>query len=419
MAPGELLGRASAIAIRRRLGAGELSCADVARELLQAIDDDPVGAWVTVSAELVLERAAELDGLSTSQKQALPMFGVPVAIKDNFDTADLPTAYGSPIYTGHVPHADAAAVGAFRRAGALIAGKVTCAEFAFMTPPPGTLNPLDASRTPGGSSTGSAAAVAAGTVPLATGTQTAGSINRPASYCGILGYKPTFGTFDRRGVKQLSATLDTVGLLGRAIDDLRLAAHALGGLPRDPDPTTRPTLGFARTELWSQVEAEAATAIDAWATERGLTEVELPGYAEVATAQQTIQLYETARSLQPEYSRHRDELSLELVDALERGSAIADDDYERAFGAIAAHAQRLLDRLAAFDAVLTPSATGVPPVGLAFTGDPLFCRVWTLLGAPSLSIPVITTTQQLPVAVQLVAAPEHDAGLLRAAEVIW
>ncbi len=222
-----LLGGIEAVALRDRLIARELTCVEVAEAFLAAVGDDELRVWAAVDPELVLARAAALDRLAAPAREALPLFGVPTAIKDNFDTLDLPTEYGSRIYEGERPVADAAVVARLRAAGALIAGKVKCAEFAWMTPPD-TLNPLDHSRTPGGSSSGSAAGVAARTIPLATGTQTAGSINRPASYCGVLGYKPTFGAFSREGVKPLAHSLDTVGLFARSVPDLALVAGILG-----------------------------------------------------------------------------------------------------------------------------------------------------------------------------------------------
>ncbi len=351
------------------------------------------------------------------------MFGVPVAIKDIFDTAEEPTAYGSPIYAGQHPARDAAAVSRLRGAGALIAGKVTTTEFAVYSPA-ATLNPLDPSRTPGGSSSGSGAAVAAGTVPLATGTQTAGSINRPASYCGVLGYKPSFGLVDRAGVKQMSESLDTVGLLGRELEDLRLGAVALGvqSLAGVLAARRAPRLAFARTELWSEVEPEARVAIEAWVEDargRGVAvdDLELADYARLAEAQEVIQDYETARSLAPEFRDHRSELSSTLGDAIERGLRMPEHEYAGARAAAAELSGGLMSRLAEYDAVLTPSTTGVPPVGIESTGNPIFCRVWTLLGTPSLSAPMIWTATGLPVGVQLVVRPGEDRALFDAA--VW
>ncbi|MDQ6805946.1 MAG: amidase, partial [Actinomycetota bacterium] len=193
-------GSVSAVALRDRLRSGELTCVAVAEAFLAAVGDDDLRAWAAIDEGVLLERAARLDRLSESERLALPLFGLPVGIKDNFDTLDYPTAYGSPIYAGHRPDRDAGAVRLLRGAGAMIAGKTKLSEFAWMFATD-TLNPLDRTRTPGGSSSGSAAAVAAGTIPLATGTQTAGSINRPGSYCGVIAYKPTLGSFPRDGVK--------------------------------------------------------------------------------------------------------------------------------------------------------------------------------------------------------------------------
>src|SRR5581483_7001107 len=214
-----LLEGISALALRARLLAHELSPGEVVAAFLDAVGDDDLHAWACIDADDLGSQAAALAGLDDAARARLPLFGVPVAVKDNFDTATLPTAYGSPIYAGNRPVADAAAVATLRAAGALVAGKTKCAEFAWMTPSD-TLNPLDRTRTPGGSSNGSAAAVAAGAVPLATGTQTAGSIVRPGSYCAVLGFKPSFGRYDRNGVKLMSETLDTVGLIARSLEDL-------------------------------------------------------------------------------------------------------------------------------------------------------------------------------------------------------
>jgi Asp-tRNA(Asn)/Glu-tRNA(Gln) amidotransferase A subunit family amidase len=419
-----LLGGTGGTEIRRRLLSGELSCAELADALIAAVGDDPLHAWATFDTELVRRRAAVLDGLAFDQRVALPMYGMPVAIKDIFDTAEEPTAYGSSIYAGHRPARDAVAVSRLREAGALIAGKSATAEFAVYSPP-ATLNPLDRSRTPGGSSSGSAAAVGAGTVPLATATQTGGSVNRPASYCGILGYKPTFGLVDRTGVKQTCESLDTVGLLGRELEDLRLGAVALGVASLDsvgaaspvPGP---PRLAFAPTEVWGAVEPDAAGAIEAWVEGlrgRGVEvdDLELPGYERLAEAQETIQDYETARSLAPEFRDHRPEFSEKLRDMIERGLAMPEVDYRSARSAAAELGVPLTARLSDYDAVLTPSATGVPPVGIASTGNPLFCRAWTLVGAPSLSVPLVWSAAGLPVGVQLVAAPGEDRGLYGAA----
>ena len=419
MTSAPLLDGLGAVGLRDRVRGGELSAVEVADGLIAAIGDDRLRAWAHVDAARLLADAALLDRLGARERDALALLGVPVGIKDNFDTADLVTAYGSPIYAGHRPSADAAVVARLRAAGALIAGKLKCAEFAWMTPPD-TLNPLDPSRTPGGSSSGSAAAVAAGTVPLATGTQTAGSVNRPASYCGVLGFKPTFGAIPREGTKLMAPTLDTVGLFARSVADLRELYAVLAGAVVDGSCGSPPRLAWAPTECWDAVEPDAAAAIDAWleaasADGVAIDSIELPGYAELARAQEAIQGYESARSLAPELASSPSGLSDALRAALRGGAAIPPTEYQDHLDRASRLAPALAAALARYDGVLTPSATGVPPVGLEFTGDPLFCRAWTLAGAPSLSLPLVWTAG-LPVGLQLVGAPGADAALLGAGE---
>jgi Asp-tRNA(Asn)/Glu-tRNA(Gln) amidotransferase A subunit family amidase len=414
----------SAVALRDRLRAGGLTCVALAETFLTAVGADELRAWATVDERVLLERAAALDRLGESERAALPMFGLPVGVKDNFDTVDYPTAYGSPIYAGHRPSHDAGAVSLFQAAGALIAGKTKLSEFAWMFATD-TLNPLDRERTPGGSSSGSAAAVAAGIVPVATGTQTAGSINRPASYCGVVGYKPTFATFPRNGVKLLSDSLDTVGLFARAIPDVRLAASALApGNPafEAPRAPTDPRLAMMRTPHWSQVEPEARVAIEAVADAAARAGADVdeidppPGFADLVAAHTTIQWVESAANLAPELARAPELLSVEIRTALRDGAAVPASRYAEAKRAAAALGPALVSALDAFDGVLTPSAGGVPPVGLYFTGDPLFCRVETLIGAPAVSLPLAWTRARLPVGLQLIGAPSSDARTLAAAE---
>ncbi len=392
--------------------------AEVAEGFLAALGDDPFRAWSAVHPRGLRRQAAALGAYLPEARARLPLFGIPVAVKDNMDTVDLPTEYGSPIYAGHRPSADAAVVTRLRAAGALIAGKVKCAEFAWLTPPD-TLNPIAEGRTPGGSSSGSAAAVAAGTVALATGTQTAGSINRPASFCGVLGWKPTRGRYPTAGVKATSPTLDTVGMLAREVEDLALVDGVLaGGAPSSaPSAPPAPRLAVARTELWDRVEPAAAAAIDAWlaASGIGFAELTLPGYARLATLQERVQLYELSRCLAPELRDAPDRLSPPLRAALIDGAAIDAAAMGPVYEEVAALVLGLLGSLRGFDGVLTPSTLGVPPLGLAATGDSLFCRVWTLVGAPSLSIPLAWTEDGLPAGLQLVGAPGADRTVLAAA----
>lgn len=410
----------SAGELRRGLLAEEVSVAEVVEAFLAELGDDPHRAWSAVHPRGLRRQAAALDAYLPEARARLPLFGIPVGVKDNTDTAELPTEYGSPIYAGHRPAADAALVVSLRRAGALVAGKTKCAEFAWLTPTD-TRNPVADGRTPGGSSSGSAAAVAAGSIPLATGTQTAGSINRPASYCGVLGWKPTRGRYPTGGVKATSPTLDTVGLLARSVDDLLVADAVLaGGSSSEPvsDFPGTPRIAFARTELWERVEPAAAAAIEAWVADCGLavaSDLALPGYARLAALQERTQLYELSRCLAPELRDAPDGLSPPLRAALVEGAAISAAAMEPVYAEADALAPALLEALRPFDAVLTPSTLGVPPLGLASTGDSLFCRVWTLTGAPSLSVPLAWTPDGLPAGLQLVGLPGRDRRVLAAA----
>jgi Asp-tRNA(Asn)/Glu-tRNA(Gln) amidotransferase A subunit family amidase len=412
------VGELDVTALRVELIGGGLACAEVARGLINDLERDTYDAWQAFEPELLLTSARALDGLSAAARADLPLFGIPVGLKDNFDTTDLPTTYGSPIYEDWQPNADAETVRRLRDAGALIAGKTKLAEFAWMHPSD-TLNPLDETRTPGGSSSGSAAAVAAGTVPLATGTQTAGSVNRPASYCGIVGFKPTFGLISRHGIKPLGDSLDTVGVLARSVDGARLLAAVLAGDGATFDPPTlsaRPRLAFARTAIWASVEPEAQHVIERVVAAASLNEIELPrGFTELLAAQTEIQSYEAARALEPELREHPEQLSDELREALLAGAAITAESHQRQLETRARLGPPLIDLLNRFDGVLTPSSTGVPPVGLQYTGDAVFSRVWNLMGAPSISLPLAWTGGGLPVGLQLIGAPHRDGALLRAA----
>ena len=408
----------TAIALRDRLRAGEQTCVEVAEVFLAAVGADELRAWAAIDADTLLARARALDGTGQAERATLPLFGVPVGVKDNFDTTDYPTAYGSPIYAGHRPDRDAEAVRRLRAAGAMIAGKTKLSEFAWMFATD-TLNPRDRSRTPGGSSSGSAAAVAAGAIPLATGSQTAGSINRPASYCAVVGYKPTFGLFPRDGVKLLAHSLDTVGLFGRSVSDVRLAAEVLGldggsggAAGPGPDPTR---VAFMRTPHWEHVEPDAQAAIERVVGD--FEEIEPPaGYEALVAAQITIMSVEAATNLAPELAASPALMSEEIKRALRDGAATPADRYAEAKRAAAEHGPALTALLDRYDGVLTPSASGVPPVGLYFTGDPRFCRVETLIGAPSISLPLAWAPDGLPVGLQVLGAPGRDARTLACAD---
>jgi Asp-tRNA(Asn)/Glu-tRNA(Gln) amidotransferase A subunit family amidase len=415
------------VALGAALRCGELTCVELAEAFLAATDGDELGAWAAIDPDALLERAGALDRCGRAERERLPLFGVPIGVKDNFDTAGLPTAYGSRIYASHRPYRDAEAVRRLTAAGAIVVGKTKCSEFAWMSPSD-TLNPLDRSRTPGGSSSGSGAAVAAGTIPVATGTQTAGSVIRPASYCGVVGYKPTFELLPRDGVKLISPTLDTVGLLARSVRDIRSVASALGSrdgerpLRLDYECKRAPRLALARTFAWERVQPAARAAIEtvalaAWDAGAFLEDLELPlGFEELVAAQEVIQEVESAASLACELEAHAELMSEPLQAALRRGALVAPAAYAQAKRAAAELGPAISAVLAGYDGVLTPSTTGTPPLGLASTGDPAFCRAWTLVGGPCVAIPLAWTPSRLPVGMQVVGAPLTDARTLAVAE---
>jgi len=425
---------ASAVQLLRALGAGELSCAEATGASLEAIAaaDDELRAFEYVAGEAALERARELDERVQAGSPAYPLRGVPIAIKDVFDTADMPTGYGSPLYRDHRPCADAVVVELLRAAGAVIVGKTQTAEFACMHPCQ-TRNPIDPRRTPGGSSSGSAAAVAAGMVPVATGTQTAASIIRPASYCGVLGYKPTYGAISTAGVLSTSHALDTVGLFATSVADLVLFARVcttpLAGAPTwrsgrplslaraDEEPPAPPRLAWARSP-WEALEADARSAIEALVTRiegygARVEEIEAPGFDALSQAQQFIQRRETAAALRADVRRDPDAVSEELRAYVEVAAEVTDGEYEAALRRADEWRWRWADLLRGHDALLVPSTIGVPDLGLDFTGDPLPCRPWTLLGFPSLALPLAWTDAGLPIGVQLVGPLDTDARVLR------
>jgi Asp-tRNA(Asn)/Glu-tRNA(Gln) amidotransferase A subunit family amidase len=431
LAPYAQLGAAEIV---RLIRARKLSCVEVASAATQAIaaGDGSIRAFATPAGRGAVERAEELDELHPESVAKLPLFGVPVAIKDVFDTATLPTAYGSPIYAGYQPRADAAMVTLLLAAGAVVVGKTKTSEFACMAPTD-TRNPLDHERTPGGSSSGSAAAVAARMVPLATGTQTAGSVIRPAAYCGIFGLKPTFGLAPMGGVLPVSASLDTAGLFARNVEDLELALSAITAAPtglasarssRPPPPPATlaapPRIAVARIG-WELIEESSRAALERYleaaaAAGAHLEETELPvPFEQLAEAQLTIQLVETAAALGAEADWHGEHVSAQLREYIAQGRAVAPERYLDARRLADEQRWRWNESIESYDAVLAPSTLGVPPLGLESTGDPLLCRPFTLLGGPALALVGAFTPAGLPVGIQLVGALASDRRILAVA----
>lgn len=411
----------SATTARDHIARGELSCEALARQCLARIEarEPEIQAWTHHDPQAVLEAARQLDRAPAQG----PLHGLPVGIKDLFDTHDMPTAYGSSIYAGRTPAADAAAVALIRRAGGLVMGKTVTTEFAFFKPGK-TRNPHDLKRTPGGSSSGSAAAVAAGQVPLAIGTQTAGSVIRPAAFCGIVGYKPSYGWISPAGLKNAAWSLDTVGVFAADVSGAALLGSVLSGrdLTAGTLSATPPRFGFCRTPQWdaasSATRAACDTAIERVAAAGGHVEtVTLPAiFDDLLAAQETVMAFEAARCLVFEFDRHRDQLSDRLATLLEHGAAISADAYEAALRLTARCRAALADCQTHVDVLIAPSAAGEAPLLASGTGDPVFNRIWTLLGAPCVNVPGMTGPNNLPVGIQLIGSRDGDAELLRAAQ---
>ncbi len=403
----------SALEARDAIARGETSLAEIRADLAKRIaTHEP-----DVLAFACLSPATR--PLPESGSPPAPLSGLSVAVKDLFDTHDLPTEYGSPIYRGHRPPADASIVTRLRALGADIAGKSVTTEFAYFTPGP-TGNPHDIGRTPGGSSSGSAAAVSAGFVHAALGTQTAGSIIRPAAYCGVAGYKPNFGLFPTMGVKTFAASLDTVGLFAKSVADVAFVAGGLSGrrLAVDRPSETPPRVGLYRTPHWNDASADMQAAIDTAArrAERaGATLVDLGDPEELAAADDAhgvIFAAEAADALADEHRRHRDRLSAILLDLLDRGAGTRVDTLDAARATTKAARLLLVDLFKTVDVILTPSARGAAPRGLSATGTPQFNRLWTLMGVPSVNVPGLTDMSGLPLGVQIVGPAGQDAATL-------
>jgi Asp-tRNA(Asn)/Glu-tRNA(Gln) amidotransferase A subunit family amidase len=397
--------------------------------------DPGVQAWAFLDPDYALAQARSADERRLTGQPTGALHGVPVAIKDIFDTADFPTEYGSPIYAGHTPSRDATVVALLRAAGAVILGKTVTTEFAYFSPGK-TRNPQNPEHTPGGSSSGSAAAVAAEMVPLAIGSQTNGSTIRPAAYCGVVGFKPTHGLISRYRALALSRTLDHVGLFARSIADIALLAEQLAGYDEnDPDtkprasipfgriaaeePPLTPMFAFIKTPVWERsdddTKAGFAEIIEQLGTQ--VEEVELFASAEKAWEwHQTIMSAEMAANLERVWQGSASGLSEQLRSQIESGRNVLAIDYQRALRQITPIQESFVELFEQrYDAILTPAAPSAAPKGINSTGDPGFCTLWTLCGMPCVSLPLLESSDTLPIGVQLVGARNSDAKLLRTA----
>ena len=401
-----MIGVAEAIA---RLERGELSAEQLVRDCLARIAErEPaVQAWESLDEEGALREARRIDRL----RERPPLGGLPVGIKDLIDTKDLPTSYGSPIHRGHRPAADAECVRRLREAGAIVLGKTVTTEFAVYTPGK-TRNPRDPARTPGGSSSGSAAAVADGMVPAALGSQTAGSVIRPASFCGVIGFKPSHGVIPLAGVHPLAPSLDTLGFFVRKIEDAVPVLEVLSGRPPLKIVRSRPRLGFVRTEAWPRAAPETRHAVEDASRRLGAGEIDLgPSFAGLVEVQIAIMGAEANEAMRAE---PREGLSPRLQKFLQEGADVAPGRLRAAYEQ-AERCRRETDAMfQRIDALVTPAVVGEAPIGLEATGDPLFCRIWTLLRTPCLSLPLLEGPARLPVGLQVVG-PRGDEGRLLAA----
>jgi len=416
--------------------AGEITSVELVSACLDRISEteEGIGAWETLDRDSALGQAEAMDDIRRRGLPVGPLHGVPVGIKDIFDTADLPTQNGSPAFAGRRPDADAAAVSRLKEAGAVIMGKTVTTEFAFMHPA-ATRNPHDPGRTPGGSSSGSAAAVAAGHVPLAIGSQTGGSVIRPASFCGVYGLKPTRGVISRAGALKTSECLDHVGVFARSLPDAGLIADVLSGYDRDDmktyarpkpamlvgaldEPPVEPVFAWFDLPFNDRLTADAKEGFEELVEALGGQIETLPAPAAFATIvedHQIIHEYEICHHLREVLDNHWDKVSDTLKPVVERARGYSRERYAEALAMVEKAEDYFASLFVDYDAVLCPSATGEAPPIAEGTGDPIFCKVWTFAGLPCISLPLLVGTAGLPVGVQLVGSQEGDDRLLRTA----
>ncbi|MEN9221154.1 MAG: amidase [Thermostichus sp. BF3_bins_97] len=419
--------------LRTQLCQRQISCSAFMEHLLRHIArlEPQIQAWEWLDPERARQQAQDCDQQLVTGSPP-PLCGIPIGIKDIIATAGIPTRMGSPIYANHVPSYSATVVETVQAAGAILLGKTVTTEFAYRHPG-NTRNPWNLSHTPGGSSSGSAAAVASGMVPLALGSQTMGSVIRPAAFCGIVGYKPSYGAISRFGMHPFSPTLDHVGVFGRRVWDVwQLAAVLAGRDERDPATTGQtlsapatgsgiPRLGMFKTPWWHQAEPSQRAHFQDWVEMlQTAGAVVTPWKGDPALGQgpqivATLMAYEAAQIYLPLAEQYPGQLSQSLQDLIAKGSRISRWDYESARRQRQHLQQRWQESTAGLDGILTLPALGPAPQGLAFTGDALFCKTWTLLGIPAITLPTGQTEAGLPLGTQLLGRLGEDESLLRAA----
>ncbi|MEQ9558992.1 MAG: amidase [Rhodospirillales bacterium] len=415
---------------------GEITSLELVEACIARIEarEDAVGAWAHLDLDFARRQAAHCDDMHASGAPTGPLHGIPVGIKDIFDTADLPTENGTVLSKGRTPDTDSAAVRLLRAAGAVIMGKTVTTELAVYSPGK-TRNPHDPERTPGGSSSGSAAAVAAGMVPLAIGSQTNGSVIRPASFCGVVGFKPTHGRISRAGALALSRTLDHVGVFARSVEDAALISDCLiAHDPADPDtkpsaaarlseiaglePPMEPRFAFVKSPHWDRAEPDAQEAFQELHEFLGdqSEEVTLPEPFNGAVDNlRKIMCADLVRYLSGYVARGEDKLSDVLRGMIEEGKSVTAIDFNESAD-MRVHLAGWVKSLGEdFDAILTPATCGEAPKGLDATGDPVFCSTWSYLGVPAVTLPLMQGANGMPIGVQLIGPRNDDARLLRTA----
>jgi amidase len=412
-----------AVKIASGIAAGEFTAEEVMRDCLARIEvrEDALSAWACFDPDLAMAEARASD--KAPAKGVL--HGVPIGVKDVIDTIDYPTEMGSPIYAGHRPQNDAACIAQLRAAGAIILGKTATCEFAGMSPT-ATRNPLDHARTPGGSSSGSAAAVADHMVHIALGTQTRGSILRPASYCGIIGYKPSFGLVARGGLKFAAESFDTIGVLARDIDDAELCASVLFGAPRTnmqalPSP---PSIGICRDGL-ERSEYESEKALEDAVARLGAAGAKLQPFSfpcdveDFTAATKIINDVERARATAWEWQTKPELISDRMRATIEAGLVTSSEKYIAALRLMEDCRARIQAEFDGINIVLAPCVNGEAPIGIDYTGDPFFQGLWTALHVPTISLPTHFGPNGLPVGIQLVGQKYEDEALLSAARWVF
>jgi Asp-tRNA(Asn)/Glu-tRNA(Gln) amidotransferase A subunit family amidase len=428
----------TACAAREAIESGLLSSVELVEACFSRIEEleDSIGAWAHLDKELALEQARQADKFRSRGFPIGALHGLPVGIKDIIDTSDYPTENGTVLHQGRQPSQDATLISLLKEAGAIILGKTVCTELAVYSPGK-TRNPHSTAHTPGGSSSGSAAAIAEPMVPLSIGTQTNGSVIRPASYCGVYGFKPSFARISRHGVLEQSRHLDTIGVFARDLSDLALISDVLMRYDSQDSAMTpiappciskvmaealpaNPRFAFIRTPKWDQVEQSSKDGfrelIDAINEQQKDTVyvVNLPAQLDdIYEHHQNIMEADLARSFAKEYDSGKSQLSAVLVEMIERGQKVTTTEYSSSVTKIKQYAEVVAEIFEEYDAILTPSTSGSAPSGLASTGSPIFNTIWTFCGNPAINLPILQSLEGLPVGVQIVGDKDDDARLFR------